>query len=143
MVFIYEITFVCFVLYYIGKIWCTSIDQSWNLILAVEEVMEIKKAKLEYFQSAWNVMDCVVILISLFNIIIAIYTEFVVTDLLKPLLAEPQTFGDFDTLSNLNDVSINVLAINVFFAWLKLFKYISFNRTMNQLNATLARFESD
>ena len=105
--------------------------------------MEIKKAKLEYFQSAWNVMDCVVILISLFNIIIAIYTEFVVTDLLKPLLAEPQTFGDFDTLSNLNDVSINVLAINVFFAWLKLFKYISFNRTMNQLNATLARFESE
>ena len=36
-----------------------------------------------------------------------------------------------------------MLAINVFFAWLKLFKYISFNRTMNQLNATLARCAPD
>lgn len=105
--------------------------------------MEIRKAKLEYFTSAWNVMDCVVILISLFNIITAIYTEFIVSDLLKPLLAEPQTYGDFDKLSDLNELSINILAINVFCAWLKLFKYISFNRTMNQLNATLARFISN
>ena len=61
-----ETIFVCFVIYYI-----------------IEEIMEIKKVKLEYFQSAWNVMDCVVILISLFNIFIAIFTEFVVSDLLK------------------------------------------------------------
>ena len=65
-VFSFEILFCCFVLYY-----------------GVEEVMEIKKAKLEYFQSAWNVMDMVVIGISLFNIFIAVYTEFVVRDLLK------------------------------------------------------------
>jgi len=49
----------------------------------VEEVMEIRKVKLEYFSSAWNVMDCVVILISLFNIIIAAYTELIVSGLLK------------------------------------------------------------
>ena len=65
-VFAFEILFCCFVLYY-----------------GVEEVMEVKKAKLEYFQSAWNVMDMVVIGISLFNIFIAVYTEFVVRDLLK------------------------------------------------------------
>ena len=49
----------------------------------VEEVMEIRKVKLDYFDSAWNIMDLIVILISLFNIIIAVYTEVVVTDLLK------------------------------------------------------------
>ena len=57
---------MCFVIYYI-----------------VEEVMEIKKVKLEYFNSAWNIMDCVLIVISLFNILIAVYTEFVVTAVLK------------------------------------------------------------
>ena len=61
----------------------------------------------------------------------------------QPLLAEPQTFGDFDTLSFWQETSTNILAINVFCAWLKLFKYISFNRTMNQLNATLARCAPD
>ena len=45
--------------------------------------MEIRKVKLDYFDSAWNIMDLIVILISLFNIIIAVYTEVVVTDLLK------------------------------------------------------------
>ena len=49
----------------------------------VEEVMELRKVKLDYFNSAWNVMDLVVILISLFNISCAVYTELVVTDLLK------------------------------------------------------------
>ena len=70
-----ETIFVCFVIYYI-----------------IEEIMEIKKVKLEYFQSAWNVMDCVVILISLFNIFIAIFTEFVVSDLLKVKSFEKKTF---------------------------------------------------
>ncbi len=45
--------------------------------------MEIRKVKLDYFDSAWNIMDLIVILISLFNIIMAVYTEIVVTDLLK------------------------------------------------------------
>ena len=65
-VFSFEIIFVCFVIYYM-----------------VEEVMEIRKVKLDYFNSAWNIMDLIVILISLFNIIMAVYTEIVVTDLLK------------------------------------------------------------
>ena len=32
-----------------------------------------------------------------------------------------------------------MVAFIVFFAWLKLFKYISFNTTMNQLSETLSR----
>ena len=51
----------------------------------VEEVMELRKVKLDYFNSAWNVMDLVVILISVSNIIMALYTEIIVTDLLKVL----------------------------------------------------------
>ena len=80
-VFAFEILFCCFVLYY-----------------GVEEVMEIKKAKLDYFQSAWNVMDMVVIGISLFNIFIAVYTEFVVRDLLK--VNSVQYFCSGDSRSN-------------------------------------------
>ena len=36
-----------------------------------------------------------------------------------------------------------MMAFIVFFAWLKLFKYISFNTTMNQLSETLSRSAKD
>ena len=58
----------------------------------------------------------------------------------QPLLAEPFTYGDFDTLSWWTEQSLNIFAINIFFAWLKLFKYISFNRTMAQLSETISRY---
>ena len=37
----------------------------------------------------------------------------------------------------------NAVAICVFFAWIKLFKYISFNKTMTQLSSTLSRCAKD
>ena len=64
------------------------------------------------------------------------------TKLLKPLLAEPTLHGDFTTLAYWTEVQNNVFAVNVFFAWLKVFKYISFNRTMQQLSTTIARSEN-
>ena len=37
----------------------------------------------------------------------------------------------------------SAVAICVFFSWVKLFKYISFNKTMTQLASTLARCAGD
>ena len=67
------------------------------------------------------------------------FTYFCTQFFLQPLLAEPYTYGDFDTVSWWTEMATNIFAINVFFAWLKLFKYISFNRTMAQLSETIAR----
>ena len=99
------------------------------------------KVQLDYFNEAWNVMDVLVIVVSLFCCGITVYTDIVVKQLLKPLLAEPTLHGDFTTLAYWTDVQNNVFAVNVFFAWLKVFKYISFNRTMQQLSTTIARLE--
>ena len=84
-------------------------------------------------------MDVLVIVVSLFCCGITVYTDIVVKQLLKPLLAEPTLHGDFTTLAYWTEVQNNVFAVNVFFAWLKVFKYISFNRTMQQLSTTIAR----
>ena len=101
----------------------------------------MSKVQLDYFNEAWNVMDVLVIVVSLFCCGITVYTDIVVKQLLKPLLAEPTLHGDFTTLAYWTDVQNNVFAVNVFFAWLKVFKYISFNRTMQQLSTTIARSE--
>ena len=101
----------------------------------------LSKVQLDYFNEAWNVMDVLVIVVSLFCCGITVYTDIVVKQLLKPLLAEPTLHGDFTTLAYWTEVQNNVFAVNVFFAWLKVFKYISFNRTMQQLSTTIAKLE--
>jgi polycystin 2 len=55
------------------------------------------------------------------------------------LLGSPDEFADFTYLGHLSTQNANVTAIAVFLAWTKLFKYLSFNKTMNQLTETLKR----
>ena len=55
------------------------------------------------------------------------------------LLSEPDQFADFTYLGFLTTQNSNVTAIAVFMAWIKLFKYLTFNKTMKQLTRTLSR----
>ena len=112
-----------------------------SVVTPAKKPITLSKVQLDYFNEAWNVMDVLVIVVSLFCCGITVYTDIVVKQLLKPLLAEPTLHGDFTTLAYWTDVQNNVFAVNVFFAWLKVFKYISFNRTMQQLSTTIARSE--
>lgn len=121
-----EIVFFCFIFYYI-----------------IEEILEIVHTGWEYFNSVWNIMDIIVIVVSLCTNAMQIYANYVVHGLLKPLLAEPTEFGDFTQLGQLADYSTWIFGLNVFFVWIKVFKYISFNKTMNILSNTLSRCAVD
>ena len=55
------------------------------------------------------------------------------------LLSEPDKYADFTYLGFLTTQNGNVTAIAVFLAWIKLFKYLTFNKTMKQLTRTLSR----
>jgi len=115
-----EVVFGCFILYYV-----------------VEEALEISHEGWEYFQTVWNVMDVTVIIVSIATSAIGIYVHQFTQIQLKPLLAEPQAFGDFTLLGEWSEYQNIIFAINVFFVWIKVFKYISFNKTMKILSETL------
>ena len=68
-----------------------------------------------------------------------IFTNKTVTDELINLLSKPDQFADFTYLGFLTTQNGNVVAITVFLAWIKLFKYLTFNKTMTQLTKTLSR----
>ncbi len=55
------------------------------------------------------------------------------------LLKNPQEFADFEFLGFWQTRYNDVVAVCIFFAWIKIFKYISFNKTMTQLSSTLSR----
>lgn len=121
-----ECLFILFILYYI-----------------VEEILEIKKHKLKYFKSFWNIIDIVVIMIALLVIAFQVYRTMVVDEKLDQLLQNPNQYADFEFLAYWQTQFNNAMAVAVFFAWVKIFKYISFNKTMTQLSSTLARCAKD
>uniref|UniRef100_A0AAY5ENT2 Polycystic kidney disease 2-like 1 n=1 Tax=Electrophorus electricus TaxID=8005 RepID=A0AAY5ENT2_ELEEL len=121
-----EIVFCVFIFYYI-----------------VEEILELRIHRLSYFKSIWNTLDVVVILLAIVAIIFNVFRTIKVDRLLGNLLKEPNMYADFEFLAFWQTQYNNMNAVNLFFAWIKIFKYISFNKTMTQLSSTLARCATD
>ncbi|KAM3834677.1 polycystin-2-like protein 1 [Vipera latastei] len=121
-----EIVFCIFIFYYI-----------------VEEILELHIHRLQYFTSIWNILDIVVILLSVLAIGFHIFRTIEVNRLMGQLLRNPSVYADFEFLAFWQTQYNNMNAVNLFFAWIKIFKYISFNKTMTQLSSTLARCAKD
>ncbi|XP_048663097.1 polycystic kidney disease 2-like 1 protein isoform X2 [Marmota marmota marmota] len=121
-----EIIFCIFILYYV-----------------VEEILELHMHRLHYLSSIWNVLDLVVILLSIMAMGFHIFRTLEVNRLMGKLLQQPNTYADFEFLAFWQTQYNNMNAVNLFFAWIKIFKYISFNKTMTQLSSTLARCAKD
>ncbi|KAM9618017.1 polycystin-2-like protein 1 [Trichechus inunguis] len=121
-----EIIFCVFIFYYV-----------------VEEILELHIHHLRYLSSIWNILDLVVILLSIVAVGFHIFRTLEVNRLMGKLLQQPNTYADFEFLAFWQTQYNNMNAVNLFFAWIKIFKYISFNKTMTQLSSTLARCAKD
>ncbi|XP_017279853.1 polycystic kidney disease 2-like 1 protein [Kryptolebias marmoratus] len=121
-----ELVFCVFILYYV-----------------VEEILELQIHKFSYFKSIWNILDILVILLAIVAIIFNVFRTVKVDNLLGKLLEQPEIYADFEFLAFWQTQYNNMNAVNLFFAWIKIFKYISFNKTMTQLSSTLARCAKD
>ncbi|KAM8842582.1 polycystin-2 [Synchiropus picturatus] len=121
-----EVLFCLFILYYV-----------------VEEVLEIRIHRLHYFKSVWNCLDVIIVVLSVAAIIMNIARTAMVGNLLKGLLEKHNTHPNFESLAYLQVQFNNVAAVIVFFSWVKLFKFINFNKTMSQLTGTMSRCAKD
>ncbi|CAJ1066583.1 polycystic kidney disease 2-like 1 protein [Xyrichtys novacula] len=121
-----EILFCLFIFYY-----------------AVEEILELRIHKFAYFKSIWNILDIIVILLAIIAIAFNVFRTIKVDSLLGHLLEHPNIYADFEFLAFWQTQYNNMNAVNLFFAWIKVFKYISFNKTMTQLSSTLGRCAKD
>ncbi|XP_023183642.1 polycystic kidney disease 2-like 1 protein [Xiphophorus maculatus] len=121
-----ELVFCVFILYYV-----------------VEEILELRIHKFAYFKSIWNILDILVILLAIVAIVFNVFRTIKVDNLLGSLLEQPDLYADFEFLAFWQTQYNNMNAVNLFFAWIKIFKYISFNKTMTQLSATLGRCAKD
>jgi uncharacterized membrane protein (DUF485 family) len=110
---------------------------------AIEEILEIRIHKLKYFLEFWSLLDVSIILLGVICLIYDIYRTIAVSMSLDALLANPAQYPEFDTLISGQTSFNNAMAILTFVCWIKFFKYVSFNKTMNQLSETLGRCAKD
>ncbi|KAM4675978.1 polycystin-2-like protein 2 [Discoglossus pictus] len=109
----------------------------------VHECIKVKKQKKEYFKCLWNWLDSSLIMVSFLAIAFNVYRTFYVATLLATLRKDPKIYPDFLFLAFWQSHYNNMIAITVFFAWIKIFKYITFNKTMSQMSKTLSRCAKD
>ncbi|XP_068614235.1 polycystin-2-like [Brachionichthys hirsutus] len=127
--------------YFVGL--CEVAFSLFILYYAVEEVLEIRIHRLHYFKSLWNCLDVLIVALSVVAIIMNITRSAMVGHLLKGLLENHAAHPGFDALATVQVQFNNVAAIVVFFSWIKLFKFINFNKTMSQLSSTMSRCAKD
>ncbi|NXU58143.1 PK2L2 protein, partial [Turnix velox] len=113
------------------------------IVFIIQEVIKIRKLKKNYFKNAWNYLDLLLLVVSILAIAFNIYRTIAVSTLMEGLLSDPHTYPDFYFLAFWQVLYNNMIAVNVFFAWIKLFKFVSFNKTMIQLSSTLSRCAKD
>lgn len=88
-------------------------------------------------------LDVLILALGLICIIFDIYRQVKVNELLESLLADDNKYFDFNFLCYWQTVFNGTVAFMVFLAWIKVFKYVSFNKTMTQLSSTLNRCAKD
>ena len=98
---------------------CEALFVFFLLYYSIEEFIEIKKHRLSYFKSFWNVLDVVVILLGVVCIIFNVYRTIQVNNLLKDLLEKPNDYANFAVLGFWQNQYDNLVAIAVFICWIK------------------------
>ncbi|CAJ0572436.1 unnamed protein product, partial [Mesorhabditis spiculigera] len=122
---------------------CEGVFTAFTLFLVFEELLEIMKWRLRYFESFWNIIDVLVILLSIVTIVLSLNRIRVFENRVNILVNDDLEVASMDDAVTANNNYSNFLAVLLFFSWMKIFKYISFNKTMSQLSATLSRSAKD
>ncbi|NXX22350.1 PK2L2 protein, partial [Podargus strigoides] len=109
----------------------------------IQEAIKMIKLKKKYFRSAWNWLDLLLLVVSILAIAFNMYRTIKVSQLMEGLLADAHVYPNFYFLAFWQDLCNNMIAVSVFVALTKVFKYVSFNKTMTQLSYTLRRCAKD
>ncbi|KAL4822738.1 hypothetical protein H8958_011121 [Nasalis larvatus] len=112
-------------------------------VFTTQEVKKIKEFKSAYFKSIWNWLELLLLLLCFVAVSFNTYCNVQIFLFLGQLLKSTEQYSDFYFLACWHIYYNNIIAITIFFAWIKIFKFISFNKTMSQLSSTLSRCIKD
>ncbi|XP_013368446.1 PREDICTED: polycystic kidney disease 2-like 2 protein isoform X3 [Chinchilla lanigera] len=122
---------------------CEIIFCIFLVVFTTQEFKKVKESKFAYFTSIWNWLELLLLLLCFVTVFFYAYCNLQNFLLLGQLLKSTEKYSDFYFLASWHIYYNNIVAITIFFAWIKIFKFISFNKTMSQLSSTLSRCIKD
>ncbi|EDV58804.1 polycystic kidney disease 2-like 2 protein [Drosophila erecta] len=109
----------------------------------IYEITELRKSGIKiYFFSMLNILDCAILLGCYLALVYNIWHSFKVMSLTARAHTDP-TYQSLDVLCFWNIIYVDMMAILAFLVWIKIFKFISFNKTLVQFTTTLKRCSKD
>ncbi|XP_037709169.1 polycystic kidney disease 2-like 2 protein isoform X2 [Drosophila subpulchrella] len=118
----------------------------WYIMIiyyTIYEITEMRKSGVKiYFFSMLNILDCVILLGCYLALVYNIWHTFKVISVTSKAQVE-LTYQSLDVLCFWNIIYVDMMAILAFLVWIKIFKFISFNKTLVQFTTTLKRCSKD
>ncbi|KAL3319447.1 polycystic kidney disease 2-like 1 [Cichlidogyrus casuarinus] len=109
----------------------------------IEEAIEIHRVGFKYLLAMGNLIDIVVVLVSLICAGFSIYRTIKVNEILKFLVEQQNFFPNFEFVSYWEIQYNYVISLLLFISWIKLFKFINFNRAMTLMSVSLSAAMDD
>ena len=91
----------------------------------------------------YNLIDWFILGLSYTTCGFSVYRTLQVNALLDRLLTTDSSFESFDQLTYVQELFNQCSAVVVFFSWVKVFKYISLNKTLDHLSMTMSHASKD
>ncbi|CAL2039239.1 unnamed protein product [Caenorhabditis brenneri] len=113
------------------------------LFFIFEELFAIGRHRLHYLTEFWNLVDVALLGFSVATIILSMKRTKTATNRVNSVIENGLTNAPFDDVTSAENAYLNIKACVVFIAWVKVFKFISVNKTMSQLSSTLTRSAKD
>lgn len=123
----FEIAYLITILYYLAEMFFTA------------KYIGIRAMVFRF----WTWYDLLNFTLGLTYLAFSLKSHLDVTESLEDLVSDESRYMNFEDMAYVAEVFREMNAINVFLSWIKLFKFLSFTKTMAELQATLVNSAGD
>lgn len=109
------------------------------LVFTYRELKQFYRLKMGYLRSIWNVLQGLLVLLILSCIVVFFIRLAMVEELLKSLEENHERFVHFDSVVFVDNILANLIAFLVFLSWLRVTRFLKFNRRLSFLQETLGK----
>ncbi|KAM9731443.1 polycystin-2-like protein 2 isoform 3-T3 [Dama dama] len=125
--------YVSFYDYFIAS--CEIIFCIFIIVFTIQEIKKLKEFKFAYFKSIWNWLELLLLVLCFSTVFFSSYSNMQIYRMLGQLLRDTEKYSDFYFLAYWHIYYNNIIAITIFFAWIKNMFLAIINDTYSEVKA--------
>ncbi|KAJ8981841.1 hypothetical protein NQ317_001804 [Molorchus minor] len=109
----------------------------------IEGLREIFFLKFSYLKKFWSYIDWSILGCLIAQMVFVIRRKIEIDPALETIANNPNKYANLEEFAHMKRQRNNIFVVSLFFVYVKIFKFLNFNRTMGQLNNTLRKCALD